>query len=401
MTPSSMPPSLSCCAIIPARGGSKGIPGKNVRIVGGKPMIAHTIEAARAAERVDRVFVSTDDAEIARVAREWGAEVVERPAELATDTASSESALLHTLAELEASEGYRPELLVFLQCTSPLTTSGDIDGTVAALVDEEADTSLAVTPFHYFVWKHGAGGDVVGVNHDKSVRPMRQEREAQWLETGAVYVMRAEGFKEAKHRFFGKTALFEMPADRVAEIDEPEDLARVEARMAVLSRGADEARLPERVDALVMDFDGVLTDDKVLVREDGLEAVTCSRSDGYGLERLRGMGVRLAVISKEKNPVVEARCKKLKVECYQGIDDKLPLFSKWAGENDLSLSNVVYIGNDLTDIPCIRAAGAGVTPADARPEARAAADLVLGTSGGQGAVRELCELIARKLEGRK
>lgn len=95
---------MSCLAVIPARGGSKGVPRKNVRPLAGKPLIGHTIEAARSAKRIDRVVVSTDDAEIAAVARGFGAEVVIRPAELASDTASSESAVLHALDELERTE---------------------------------------------------------------------------------------------------------------------------------------------------------------------------------------------------------------------------------------------------------------------------------------------------------
>ena len=195
-------------AIIPARGGSKGIPRKNVLPVAGKPLLAWTVEAARAARRVDRVVVSTDDPEIADVARRRGADVVDRPAEISGDSATSESALLHALDHLRATEGYEPDLVAFLQCTSPLTAPGDIDGTIDALIRDGADTALAVVPFHYFLWR----GDGAGINHDKRERKLRQEREPQFLESGAVYVMKVAGFRAAKHRFFGRTALYEMPA---------------------------------------------------------------------------------------------------------------------------------------------------------------------------------------------
>ena len=125
-------------ALIPARGGSKGIPRKNLQSLAGKPLIAHTIEHARQARSVGRVVVSTDDAEIAAVSKQYGAEVVWRPAAISGDTASSESALLHALEYLQQTEGYESDLLVFLQCTSPLTLPEDIDGTVQALWDEIA-----------------------------------------------------------------------------------------------------------------------------------------------------------------------------------------------------------------------------------------------------------------------
>src|SRR4030095_2662146 len=108
---------MEVLAIISARGGSKGILRKNVRLLAGKPLIAHTIEQAKAAQRVSREAVSTDHPEIAKVSRKFGAEVIERPAEISGDSASSESALLHALSWLDQSQRYRPDLLVFLQCT--------------------------------------------------------------------------------------------------------------------------------------------------------------------------------------------------------------------------------------------------------------------------------------------
>ncbi len=276
--------------------------------LGGQPLLGWTIEAARTARRVDRVVVSTDDPEIAAVSRRFGAEVIERPFEISGDKASSEAALLHALDHLRRAEGYEPNLLVFLQCTSPLTAPGDIDGTIEALEREEADTALAVVPFHYFLWRREASGDGVGVDHDKRVRKLRQDREPQYLEAGTVYVMKVPGFRETRHRFFGKTALYEMPAERRWEVDEPVDLEVAEVLLRRRSEGAKRAMLPDRLDALVFDFDGVFTDNRVTVLEEGREAVVCSRSDGLGLERLRQAGWPMLVLSKEAHPIVSARC---------------------------------------------------------------------------------------------
>ncbi|SDA36739.1 acylneuraminate cytidylyltransferase [Sphingomonas sp. NFR15] len=381
---------MQTLAIIPARGGSKGIPRKNVLPLGGVPLIAHSIHAARAASRVDRVVVSTDDDEIASVARRYGAEVVRRPAELASDTASSEAALLHTLDALREGEGYEPDLLVFLQCTSPLTAPEDIDGTIAALIDRRADSALAVTPFHYFLWGEDADG-AHGVNHDKSVRLMRQQRTPEYLETGAVYVMKTEGFRAARHRFFGKTVLFDTPIERRLEIDEPADFRIAEERIARLTARA--PGLPPRVSALVMDFDGVLTDDRVFVSETGEESVVCSRRDGMGIERLRAAGLPMLVISKETNPVVAARCRKLRLPYQHGIEGKLAVLQAWLAEHAIDPAETLYVGNDVNDLECMAAVGCAVAPQDAHPRALAAAALVLDADGGRGAIRLLADLL--------
>ena len=229
-------------AIIPARGGSRGIPGKNIQPLAAKPLIAYTIENARRTPQLDRVFVSTDDPEIADISKGYGAEVIQRPPDISGDAASSESALLHALDHLKDTENYEPDVLVFLQCTSPLTLPEDIEGTIQALFIENADSALAVTPFHYFLWRRDQGGDAVGINHDKRCRPLRQEQEPQYLETGAVYVMRTKGFKASGHRFFGKTAMYVMPRERCLEIDEPVDMRVAEV---LLRQRAKEGRIDD------------------------------------------------------------------------------------------------------------------------------------------------------------
>lgn len=215
-------------AVVPARGGSKGVPGKNTAPVGGVPLVTRAVRACRAAPLVTEVVVSTDDARIAREARAAGAGIVERPADLSGDTASSEDALRHALDAYEKENGIPVDVLLLVQCTSPFLTAHDVQAVAAAVVGGGADTAHTVAPFHGFVWRE-APGRSYGVNHDSAVRPRRQDRPEDFLETGAAYAMRADGFRTAHHRFFGRTALVRTDPDRVLEIDEPGDLVRARA----------------------------------------------------------------------------------------------------------------------------------------------------------------------------
>lgn len=223
-------------ALIPARGGSKGLPRKNVLPLYGRPLIGWTIDAALRARGITRVAVSTDDPEIAEVSRAAGAEVIDRPAELASDTASSEVALLHALDHLEQTEGGVPEHIVFLQCTSPLTVPEDISGTLE-LLRAGADSALTVTAFHRFLWRETPDG-AEGINHDKAVRQRRQDRVAEWLETGSVYAFASAGFRAHRHRFFGRVGLYAIAPERVLEIDEPADFELAAARMQAMGWSA-------------------------------------------------------------------------------------------------------------------------------------------------------------------
>ena len=206
-------------ALIPARGGSKGIPGKNLKKIGGFSLVARSIHAALNSHRAGRVVVSTDDDAIAAEARHHGAEVVCRPTPIAGDTASSESALLHALDSLEK-QGALPPKLVFLQCTSPFTNSAQIDRVLKALDNPGVNSAFAVAPWHGFLW-HADGR---GINHDPNKpRQRRQDLEPAYLETGAIYAMNIAAFRADGNRFCAPS-LPVVIADSGPEIDTPQDL---------------------------------------------------------------------------------------------------------------------------------------------------------------------------------
>ena len=145
------------------------------------------------------------------------------------------------------------------------------------------------------------------------------------------------------------------------------------------------------VDLLIFDFDGVMTDNRVLVMQDGAEGVLCNRSDGLGVGMLRDAGLDMLVLSAETNPVVSRRCEKLRIPCIQGFKDKLAALDAELARRALDPARIAYVGNDLNDLPCMARAGLAIAVADAYPPVLAAAAAVTRATGGHGAVREVTD----------
>ncbi|MGO2792816.1 cytidylyltransferase domain-containing protein [Microbacterium gubbeenense] len=375
-------------AIIPARGGSKGVPRKNILRVGGIPLVARAVRTAGAADGIDRVIVSTDDDEIAGVAESWGAEVVRRPADLADDAATSEDAVLHALEDL-ASRGVVVDTVAFLQTTSPFIPLEPLSDAVARVRSGDADSVFSARESYEFSWAED-DGEAWAVGHDRDHRPRRQDRDPLFVETGAFYVFREEGFRAARHRFFGRTAIARVPAQLSIEIDTADELeaARVLAPLA-------DAGQCDRIDvsAVVTDFDGVHTDDTAGVDEYGEEHVRVSRSDGMGVRLLREAGIPVLILSTERNQVVARRAEKLGVDVLHGQGDKRAALIAWAREASIPLDRIAYVGNDVNDLGCLEAVGWPVVVPGSHPLAAAAARIVLTRRGGNGAVRELAERV--------
>ncbi len=214
-------------AVIPARGGSKGIPRKNLQHLRGTPLVVHTIVHALDAERVDRVIVSTDDAEIAAVSAAAGAETVRRPSGLAGDTAPSEEALLHVLETLRERGEEEPDLVVFLQATSPIRRAADIDGAVKCLQEGKFDSVFSASPLHAFVWEL-RNGSVAPLTYDPASRPMRQETGERVMENGSIYVVKPATLKTTGLRLGGRIGVYRMGFLEALQIDEPRDLELAE-----------------------------------------------------------------------------------------------------------------------------------------------------------------------------
>lgn len=394
-------------AIIPARGGSKGIPRKNIRQLAGYPLIAYSIEIAKQSALVTRIVVSTDDKEIASVAKEYGAEVpFLRPSELAQDDTRDLPVFQHALRWLKENEGYQPDVVVQLRPTAPIRERDSIDRAVRLIFDNPSvDSVRAVVipdknPFK--MWTLRADGLMDPLIQLKAIpeaynAPRQSLPEAYW-HSGQIDVIRPETLLE-KNSMSGEK-IMPIILDPLYSIDIDTLDTWQYAEWVICSHKLDLAYpgksprpWPEKIRLAVFDFDGVFTDNRVWVDEEGHEMVAAYRSDSYGISRLAAQGVPTLVISSELNPVVEARCKKLGVEYVYGVQDKEPVLAGILGQKRIMPGEVIFTGNDINDLGCFQLAGFAVAVADALPAALRNADLVLKHKGGHGAVRELCELI--------
>lgn len=400
-------------ALIPARGGSKGIPRKNIRNFAGYPLIAWSIAAGLQAHTVNRVIVSTDDEEIASVAREYGAETpFMRPAELAQDRTTDLPVFEHALKLLEEIEGYRPQLVIQLRPTSPIRPKDCVDSAVKILLDHpDADCVRGVVPAAqnpFKMWHfHGYDKPMDPLIHvdgiTESYNAPRQILPAAYWQTGHIDAIRTSTITQ-KGSLTGDVIYplvidprYSVDIDTLADWEKYESLVYSDLEM-VLPEGKSRRKLPENIDLIICDFDGVITDNRVWVDQDGTETVAAYRSDSVRVKELRAVGIDLLILSSEPNRVVEARARKMGVEAIHGValHDKGRVMRELLEQKNIKAENVIYVGNDINDLPCFALAGWAVAVADAYPEVIRAADHVLSKEGGHGALRELCDLILKQ-----
>lgn len=401
-------------AIIPARGGSKGIPRKNIRDFAGFPLIAYSIKAATQSHKVTRVIVSTDDEEIAAVSKEYGAETpFIRPAEFAEDNTTDLPVFQHALIWLAKHEEYLPDVVVQLRPTSPIRPVDCVDDAVGTLLDHpKADSVRGVVESAqnpYKMWrvdsKSGIMTPLIGVEGiPEAFNAPRQKLPLVYWQTGHVDAIRPEVIMN-KNSMSG-TIIMPLIIDPryTVDIDTPADWIQAEGmvrngNLEMVDPAKQRRVFPTHPKLLVMDFDGVLTDNRVWVNEKGEEMVAANRGDGLGLGLLRENGaVECMVISKERNPVVEARCRKNNLPFLQAVDDKASALKQVMLEKHLTPDEVIYIGNDTNDLPCFAVAGYAVCPSDSHPDVLRRADFVLAKPGGYGVVRELCDILISRLQ---
>ncbi|MDB6078416.1 MAG: neuA [Akkermansiaceae bacterium] len=383
-------------AFIPLRGGSKSIPLKNIKPIAGKPLAAWTIEAAAGCPEIDKVIVSTDDAAIAAVANALGnpkIEVIGRSAESASDTASTESAMLEFASTREF------DTIILVQATSPLLTSADLSAGIAELARSGADSLLSVVEQKRFTWTRDEAGIATPQNYDPAARPRRQDFSPYYVENGAFYICRREDLLKTRCRLSGRMGLHVMEEKTYYELDEPSDWKIIEGLLLGRHAAAETpapslASRAAKIRLFLTDVDGVLTDAGMYYTESGDELKKFNTRDGKGIELMRNAGIKTGIITTENTQIVERRSKKLKMDfLVQGAADKMPALLEIAAKTGCDLSEIAYIGDDLADVPVLKVVGFAACPANAIAEVLEAVHYTCRQNGGEGCVREFAELI--------
>lgn len=378
---------MKTIGIIPIRKNSKGIPNKNTIKMLGRPLFSWVLKEA-VFSNLDEVYVFTDSESVIQFIEKeyrWTPKIkaLLRKDENATDTASTESALLEFSEKIN--HGY--DVLCLLQATSPFTISQDINKVLDKVVEADFDSALTVVNTHRFTWHT----DGTPQNYNVYKRPRRQDFDGLLIENGAVYATTKRAFLESENRLSGNIALVQMPENSLTEIDTQTDWVTTET---LLAQRFKRNKTPQKITHLVLDVDGVFTDGTITYTAEGEHTKTFDMRDGMGLEILRETGVEVMVMTSENSALVASRMKKLKIEnVYLGVKDKFSLLSHIAESNKLSLHQMAYMGDDVNDLTNLCAVGWGLVPLNATKQIKPYADVVLNTPSGKGAIREACEWI--------
>lgn len=378
-------------AFIPVRGGSKSIPLKNIRPMCGKPLVYWTVKAACQCQSIDRVYVSTDSEQIRQTVEAFGLDkvtVIGRSAETASDTASTESAML------EFARQYSFDHIALIQATSPLLRGEDLDGGFALYESPDCDSVLSVVRQYRFLWKTDEQGIASPANYDVFHRPRRQEFDGYLMENGAFYITSRQRLLDSENRVSGNIKAYEMAEETAYEIDEPSDWVVIEQLLK--RQNAAEKNKPN-IRMLLTDCDGCLTDGGMYYSERGDELKKFNTKDGMAFAMLRKQGIVTGIVTGESVELNRRRAEKLQLdEIHLGISDKLSVVEEIARRRGIPLEEMAYIGDDINDIPVLQAVGLSFCPKDAVPEVLNCVDHVTQAKGGQGVIREVADQLYGK-----
>lgn len=400
-------------AFIPVRGGSKSIPLKNIKEIHGRPLVYWTVAAACDCRSIDKVYVATDSKEIRLCVEKFCSEdykrfgkvsVVDRSAESASDTASTE------LAMIEFAKAHRFDNIVLIQATSPMLTGADLDNGFNAFSVKDTDSVLSVVPQKRFIWTLDNEGNATAQNYDVNNRPRRQDFEEYYVENGAFYITSRKDLLATGCRLSGNIRISLMSEDTYYEIDEPSDWTVTQALMEKREQKeekpdastASESYKPEEKEdrkelkykMFLTDCDGCMTDGGMYYSEKGDELKKFNTRDGVAFRLLRERGIITGVITGEDVALNKRRCEKLKIDVLApGCTDKVACINRLCATYNVRPEEVVYIGDDIADKDAIEFVGFGCCPADAAADIRAVAALVTKAKGGEGVIREVAEMV--------
>ena len=378
--------------LILARGGSISIPMKNIAPINGRPLIYYMLDALSGSGCLKKVYVATDDNEIAVTVRNYGSEIVEifnrNPINAQSDS-SSEDAIIEFLNYAKIP---LQETLVFAQATSPLTKPSDIAQAFDKFQKSDCDSLLSVVRQKRFIWSD----EGKPINYSPDARPRRQDFNGFLVENGAFYISGVSEILESKSRVSGRVIFWEMPEETYFEIDEPSDLDIVSA---LISQQKPSGILRRNIKLFVSDIDGTLTDGGMYYSSQGEMLKKFNTRDGMAFELLSKQGILTALITSENSDINIARSNKLNIDyLIQGKkgEGKLRALENLCGELNIDLSNVAYVGDDMNCIEVLRAVGVAACPSDSSPVVLNDSNvLVLKKAGGRGAVREFVDSLIK------
>lgn len=385
-------------AFIPARGGSKSIPLKNIKLFCGKPLIYWNLKAIEDSSTIDEVIVATDHETIASTINSFNfkkTKIYNRDPQNAQDTSSTESVMIEYIEK----SGLSPDsLFILVQLTSPFTRSEHFENAITNLRASNADSLLTCVRNKRFFWN--PEGQAINYNYQN--RPRRQDFEGMLMENGAFYINTVQNILTSRNRLSGKIIPFEMPEYTAVEIDEEEDWIIAESLMKRYN--LNQKTLTPEIKLVITDVDGVLTDAGMYYSENGDELKKFNTRDGMGFELLRAANIKTGIITSENTQIVSNRAKKLKVDyLYQGkiSGGKLSSAIEICKKEGIALSNVAYIGDDINCFDLLQSVGKAFCPSDAVGKIKYIENIcILNSRGGQGAFREAVELLlANKNEG--
>ena len=377
---------MSIIAFIPARGGSKSIPEKNIKSFCGKPLIYWNLKELQKSE-VDKVIVATDSEKIKSVVNSFGfskVNVYDRQEENSKDSSSTESVMLEYINKIDLSES---ETFLLVQATSPFTQKNHFNEGLELF--KKHDTVLSCCLSKRFSWRNGKS-----LNYDVCNRPRRQDFEGTLIENGAFYISSVADIKKTKNRISGDIATYKMPEFTYTEIDEPEDWIVAESLMKKFIL-KDKTPDFSKIKIFLSDVDGVLTDAGMYYTENGDEFKKFCTYDGMGFQLLQKTGIKVGILTTEDRELNRRRAKKLGLDFdFHGAKDKLQIVKDLCEKENISLNEIAYIGDDVNCFELLSNAGVSACPMNAVSKIKSIPNIIqLQRNGGDGVVREFVELI--------
>lgn len=381
-------------AIIPARSGSKGLPGKNLMMLRGQTLLERAIETCQEAERIEDVYVSSDSDEILNVAFDAGAGEITRSPHLSDDDTTSKEVIDHALEKFN----FTPHITCMVQCTTPGLRSRDLDRSVQLIQEGMHKSSFTGFNTSGNQWAQFRLSQVKPETSHIGVRVPRQKKQKLIEENGGVYSFETVEFKQSGHRFPEPVGAVIMPPELSVDIDTPFDLECAKAGLSRWNVRSNRNALPREVQLVVLDHDGVLTDGTVSIGPSGQESYNYYTPDGHGIGLLRRAGIDVVIASSQRRGPVETRADQLQVPCITSREEKIEGLEAWMYKCKHAWEHTVYLGNDVNDQKGIEKAAASFCPSDAHKNIKISVDSVLDAPGGRGAVRELCDTILEEVD---